>query len=223
MDDLDEVLREAGARWRASQAPPPEIDDYTFPDVGRRTIGWQLVAAGLVGASAGAGVIVLLAFGLIPRIVQGPPVGPGARAATASVSPAIGTDVCAVTQPNPPLAAPSPYPSSPPDGRSAWFGTPRLWTRLDPAGEIWKGTDQKTFWWSSDWPGQRAEPEPPIRVMANRLDGPGTVTGLPGTNASADDLGGQAMLVGIEFPSPGCWQLTAQYRGAVLSYVVWIK
>lgn len=29
--------------------------------------------------------------------------------------------------------------------------------------------------------------------------------------------------VGIEFPTPGCWQLTAEYRGAALSYVVWIK
>ena len=31
------------------------------------------------------------------------------------------------------------------------------------------------------------------------------------------------MLVGIEFPTPGCWQMTAEYRGAVLSLVVWIK
>jgi hypothetical protein len=30
------------------------------------------------------------------------------------------------------------------------------------------------------------------------------------------------MLVGVDFPSPGCWQLTGRYRDAVLSYVVWI-
>ena len=40
---------------------------------------------------------------------------------------------------------------------------------------------------------------------------------------AADSLGGEAMLVGIEFPTAGCWQLTAEYRDAVLSYVVWIK
>ncbi len=30
------------------------------------------------------------------------------------------------------------------------------------------------------------------------------------------------MRVGIEFPTPGCWQVTAEYGDAVLSHIVWI-
>lgn len=66
----------------------------------------------------------------------------------------------------------------------------------------------------------RGEPEPAITVVGTRLDGPGTFTAGPGTNASADF--GEAMLVGVEIPTAGCWQITASYRDAVLSYVVWI-
>jgi len=147
---------------------------------------------------------------------------------SAAASPGGVGESCAVTRPDPPLAAPSPYPASPPNERSAWFGTPQLWTMLEADGEVWDAANTsfpmgvKTFWWSSNWAGMRAEQEPAITVVATRLDGPGTVTTDDATNAAADSLGGEAMLVGIEFPSPGCWQLAAEYRGAVLSYVVWI-
>jgi hypothetical protein len=222
MDDLDRLLRDAGAHWRAAQPPPPAIGDFAPLNARQVTAGWpSLAAAGAMGAAVA--VIVMLAFGVWTQGAEGPRVGAGAPAATSPGSPAITAEACDVTRPNPSFAAPSPYPSSPPDGRSAWFGTPQLWTMLDPAGQVWDGGMQKTFWWSSDWPGQRLQPEPPITVVATRLDGPGTARGEPGTNAAADDLGGQAMLVGIDIPASGCWQLTAQYRSAVLSYVVWIK
>lgn len=78
---------------------------------------------------------------------------------------------------------------------------------------------QKTFWWSIEWPGADDEPEPAITVVGTRLDGPGTFTAGPGTNAGRADFG-QAMLVGVEIPTAGCWQITASYRDAVLSYVV---
>lgn len=139
-------------------------------------------------------------------------------------------EACAVTQPDPSFVPPPPYPSSPPDGRSVWFGTSQLWTMLEPDGEVWEGSEEsplslmiKTFWWSSDWAGMREEQEPAITVVGTRLDGPGTFTTDHATNAAADSLGGEAMLVGIEFPTAGCWQLTAEYRDAVLSYVVWIQ
>ena len=48
---------------------------------------------------------------------------------------------------------------------------------------------------------------------------PGTFTAGPATNAARDDFG-EAMLVGVEIPSPGCWQITASYGDAILSYVV---
>lgn len=80
----------------------------------------------------------------------------------------------------------------------------------------------KMFWWSSNWAGMREDQEPALTVVATRLDGPGTLRTDHATNASADSLGGEAMLSGFEFPTPGCWQLTAQYGDAVLSHIVWI-
>jgi hypothetical protein len=95
---------------------------------------------------------------------------------------------------------------------------------LDRDGEVWPfeprgstGIPQKTFWWSADWSPDE-EPEPAITVVGTRLDGPGSFTFGPGTNASADF--GTAMLVGIDIPTEGCWRLTATYRDRYLSYVV---
>lgn len=136
---------------------------------------------------------------------------------------------CAVTKPISAFVPPPPYLASPPDYyRSAWFGSAALWTMLNVDGEVWnasslphgQGLSQKTFWWSAEW-SLNTEPAPPITVVGTRLDGPGSFRFSPGTNASADF--GTAMLVGVEFPTPGCWQVTGRYRDALLSYVVWIK
>ena len=92
-----------------------------------------------------------------------------------------------------------------------WTGLPR-----GPSG----GYGQKTFWWSARWPW-REELMPVITVTGHRLDGPGSFqAGPPGTNAGADF--GMAMLIGVEIPSTGCWEITGSYRGARLSYVVWV-
>ena len=227
MNDLDHLLRDAGVRWRASQPPPPEVDNVAFANPQRSTFGWPAVAAaGAIGA--GAMLIVVLALGVWTQVVDEPRIGTGGPAASPADSPAMATEACTVTRPNPQFSAPSPYPASPPDDRYAWFGTPELWTMLELDGEVWDAANTsfpvgiKMFWWSSNWAGMREEPEPAITVVATRLDGPGTVTTDHATNAAADSLGGEAMLAGIEFPTPGCWQVTAEYREAVLSYVVWI-
>lgn len=135
---------------------------------------------------------------------------------------------CTITRPGPAFTPPTPYLASPPMAYdSVWYGDAHLWTMLDIGGETWgpwlfgtpPGLPQKTFWWSADWhPDQTGEWEPAITVTGRRLDGPGTFTFGPGTNASADF--GTAMLVGIDIPSYGCWKLTAEYRKATLSYVV---
>jgi hypothetical protein len=227
MDDLDRLLSDAGARWRASQPPPPDVDDVGVANAGRSTFGWPVVATAAV-MGAGAMLVAVFVLGVRTPTMDGPQVGVGAPAASAIESPPVANETCAVTRPNPPLVAPSPYPSSPPDDRYAWFGTPELWTMLKLDGEVWDASNAsfpvgiKLFWWSSNWSGMRQEQEPAITVVATRLDGAGTVTTDHATNAAADSLGGEAMLAGVEFPSPGCWQVTAQYRGAVLSYVVWI-
>jgi hypothetical protein len=130
---------------------------------------------------------------------------------------------CAVTLPDPAFAAPSPYPSQPFGGRRLWYGSDGLWTMLDPHGEVWSGLPrssggltQKTFWFSTDMSPTQ------ITVSGIRLDDSGAFTSAPGTNATSADFG-DAMLVGIEVPTPGCWQITGHYRGAELSYVVLVN
>src|SRR4029079_18745029 len=133
---------------------------------------------------------------------------------------------CEVTRPDPVFVPPNAFLRTPPTNyASDWYGSEPLWTMLAYGGEVWQGwvaatppvLPQKTFWWSADWK-PADEPEPTIIVTGRRLDGPGAFTFGPGTIASPDF--GTAMLVGIDIPSYGCWELTARYRLATLSYVV---
>jgi hypothetical protein len=188
------------------------------------------VAGVLIAGTLTAGVLIGLFRSNAPTAPAGQ-AGPSALASTLpTLQPTLlATPVvpssCAVTRPDPPFAAPSPYPSQPP-GR-VWYGSEALWTMLMPNGEVWSGypigpggITQKTFWFSTNWPGTAVEPVPAITVTGTRLDGSGSFTFGPGTNASAQF--GEAMLVGIEVPTPGCWQITGHYAGSQLSYVVWI-
>jgi hypothetical protein len=135
---------------------------------------------------------------------------------------------CRVTRPTRPFVPPEIYLAEPPSRyASEWFGTADVWTMLDRDGEVWEhlpsgpdGLSQKTFWWSANW-SPEAEPEPAITVEGTRLDGPGAFTFGPGTNASADF--GTAMLVGIDIPTAGCWELTGTYGERYLSYVVLVR
>jgi hypothetical protein len=154
--------------------------------------------------------------------------------ASASLGPASasssGQATCAVTKPIPRFVPPKPFlPSPPAYYRSDWFGSAHLWTMINRHGDVWDasalphnpgGLTQKTFWWVVDWTLAN-ELSPAITVSGTRLDTPGTFSFSPGTNAIADF--GAAMLVGVDFPTPGCWQVTGRYRDAVLSYIVWIK
>lgn len=133
---------------------------------------------------------------------------------------------CPITVPDRPFVAGSPFPAEPPSlYGSVWYGTDDLWTMLHPAGEQWelprtgKSLGQKTFWWSRKFGASGSEEQPRITVTGKRLDGPGAfVAGNPGTNAVADF--GKAMLVGIEIPTAGCWEIRAEYKGSELVYVV---
>ena len=238
-DDVDRLLVEAGERWRAAQRPAPSIDLALFSEgrargtIERRWIATPLALAGVIAA-----IVASFAFGRLtasgPTVGTGPAASPSAVAAApgATPSPSPSTPsaaACEATRPDKPFVAPKPFPATPPGYYGAtWYGTAHLWTMIKDGGEIWgpwlfaspPGLPQKTFWWSVDWkPGD--EPEPTIIVTGRRLDGPETFTFGPGTNASADF--GTAMLVGSDIPSYGCWELTARYRLATLSYVVSVR
>jgi len=78
----------------------------------------------------------------------------------------------------------------------------------------------KLFWWRQGY-NAAAEDRPELSVSARRLDGeapPAQVSRA--TNAHHKDFGGWAMLVMVEFPAGGCWEVTGHYKGETLSFVV---
>ena len=201
----------------------------------------------LVSAWSAAAVIALAFVGVVLTWPgSGAPVSPAAFAPTTTTlstptTPVEGTvsaviegvpESCLVTVPGDnAFTPPSEAPEGPPSVyESVWYGTPELWTMVNPQGAVWRslpvGTDgrlgEKTFWWSESF-SFSGEPSPNITVTAELLDGPALTVeaGGPGTNGSHPELG-DFMLVGLELPQPGCWELTARYKNATLGYVVWV-
>ena len=135
---------------------------------------------------------------------------------------------CPVTVPqDPPFTAPEPYSPNAPFPTQFWFGSEHLWTAL-PIDGIWaglphnpEGYTQKVFWWREGYVWNE-EPEPDLIVTGERLDAiaPRLIVSKA-TNAYASDIG-SAMLVGVDFPTLGCWKITGQYGDAELSFVIWI-
>lgn len=137
--------------------------------------------------------------------------------------------MCPITAwPDDLFVPPEPYPATPPELYVShfWYGTPELWTMLREDG-TWYFTargephyTQKIFWWRQGYSPQ-AEPEPELLVTARRLDAPGETFSASGaTNATADF--GAAMLIGVDIPNGGCWEITGHYKGHDLSFVVWV-
>lgn len=135
---------------------------------------------------------------------------------------------CPITVPqDPPFTAPAPYSTDSPFESNFWYGSNALWTDL-PKDGIWyalphnpEGYTQKIFWWREGYIWNE-EPEPEIIVTGERLDASAPpLIASRGTNAYAGDIG-SAMLVGVDFPTLGCWKITGQYADAELSFVVWV-
>jgi hypothetical protein len=135
---------------------------------------------------------------------------------------------CPITVPeNPPFTAPKPYSPNSPFDSNFWYGSNSLWTNL-PRDGIWyalpnnrEGYTQKVFWWREGYIWNE-EPEPDLTVSGERLDAvaPPLIVSRA-TNAYAGDIG-SAMLVGVDFPTLGCWKITGHYHGTELSFVVWV-
>jgi len=84
----------------------------------------------------------------------------------------------------------------------------------------------KISWGSVDYEW-RKEPRPNLTITGRSLDGeapplllmPMThILPRPGPNA-----GPGTMLAGVYVPTPGCWEITGEYRGEKLSFVVWVQ
>ncbi len=104
-----------------------------------------------------------------------------------------------------------------------WYGSEALAVQLPRTG-TWPTTSPgaliavKLFWWSA---GFRPGMESNLKVTIRELNGAAVtaVVSKP-TNAHAASLGGWTMLTGIDFPKPGCWEITGKYVGQSLSFIV---
>ena len=104
-----------------------------------------------------------------------------------------------------------------------WYGSEALAVAL-PSKGIWPITGPtariavKLFWWSSGYePGMETN----LQVTITNLNGQANDTVVKDvTNAHAESLGGWTMLTGIDFPSPGCWEIVGEYLGQSLKFVV---
>ena len=147
---------------------------------------------------------------------------------------------CPVTKP--PWIAfvpPSPYPAEQP-ASSFWFGTEKLWTNLLMDGTwkglpVWTAAEQaeedasyrptgpafrnKLFWWheSYDW-----RTDDPLTVTGKRLDAPAPPLYGRANNGWTNDSHHPFMVAGIFLPTLGCWQITGDYKGDKLTFVVFV-
>lgn len=130
---------------------------------------------------------------------------------------------CAVTRPLAhPFVPPPPYRSG-----INWFGTVRLWTVL-PTDGTWP-LGEKTFWFRHEW-GQYGrnrwiseKDAAKLNVTARRLDGPAPPAEILKANSSYRAQDWKAFLVGgINFPTPGCWEVSGRYESDELTFVVWV-
>jgi hypothetical protein len=136
---------------------------------------------------------------------------------------------CPVTRaPGTALTSPAPYPATPPPEYTDqfWYGSAELWTMLGADGTWYglphstAGYTQKVFWWRQGY-NPITEPSPALTVSGKRLDGSApALVASKATDAIADF--GNAMLVGVEVPTTGCWKITGHYQGHNLSFVVWV-
>ena len=148
-----------------------------------------------------------------------------AESTTAEVVPHDLPASCPITAPqDPPFVPPSPYDSLGFEGEF-WYGSNSLWTAVRQDG-IWaslplnpEGYTQKVFWWREGYVWTQ---EPELIVTGERLDAfaPPLIVSRA-TNAYAADID-SAMLVGVDFPTLGCWRITGKYADAELSFVVWV-
>jgi hypothetical protein len=140
-------------------------------------------------------------------------------------------DTCPITkQGDQPFVPPAPYAAKASAG-SFWFGTDRLWTILRQDG-AWAGLPhytpsdptfrQKLFWWRQgyDW---RAEPRPHLNVTGRRLDAPAPpLVADRASNGYREQDWWSFMVVGINLPTLGCWEIKGHYGNDEAIFVVWV-
>lgn len=177
--------------------------------------------------------IVILALLLTACVgnttVQSNQTSPTAPAGTSELPPQNPPKDCPLTVPqSPTFMPPAPYNTLNSFKDHFWFGSNSLWTII-PENGIWDGLPynssgytQKILWWRDGYVWTD-EPEPNLIVTGERLDAEAPlIRASKATNAYASDIG-SAMLVGMDFPTTGCWKITGKYNdNTELSFVIWV-
>jgi hypothetical protein len=108
-----------------------------------------------------------------------------------------------------------------------WYGLNSLWVSL-PLDGVWSnlpqdshGYSQKLPWWREGYVWDEV-PEPPLIVTGERLDAEESPLIASKANGAYAEEFGSAMVMGVTFPSLGCWEITGKYEDTELSFVVWV-
>jgi hypothetical protein len=141
---------------------------------------------------------------------------------------------CAVTEPPPtPYIPPPPFDKTKLHPHSFWMGTDRLFTVFN---------DEMTWLWEPRAPGHQndeyprttklffyragynpyLENFPKLKITGRRLDGPAPRLFVDEAGNALGPDGSGAMVTAFYVPSPGCWEITGDYNGDTLSFVVWV-
>jgi hypothetical protein len=138
---------------------------------------------------------------------------------------------CPVTKPpTRPFIPPAPWPEQKRSPHQFWFGTRNLWTVLYTDG-TWKGLShytpddptfrQKLFWWRHG-DDASTEQEQNLTVTGRRLDAPAPPLRIDPIGNGWPRPDQMFKVVGVNFPTLGCWEIKGHYRDAQVIYVVWL-
>jgi hypothetical protein len=175
-----------------------------------------------------------IAAGLFCLLISGCAAGASEQGNASAPASPTDPNACPVTvPPQPGFVPPEPYPTEPPFDQ-VWYGTAELWTVLDANGAVWRdlpvgkegSVGDKTAWFSERFSTAEREDfagKADITVTAERLDGSArrvaTDGGVPSFNRDIKNF----MLIGLVLPKAGCWEVTASYRVAELTYVLQVE
>ena len=134
---------------------------------------------------------------------------------------------CPVTRSTAETRFTPPPPSSAMDTGTAmfWYGSDELYTALYSDGR-WRGiasqagTRNKSFWYrkNAEWLNENPS-QLKVTYRGLKEEGP-MFTGPRVTNAIMGEE--VAMLIMLELPARGCWEVTANYKNAHVSFVTWV-
>jgi hypothetical protein len=134
---------------------------------------------------------------------------------------AVSEETCQVTLwADSPVAASGALPIGP-DSSHGWYGSEAL-AALIPKNGKWNGMGPKRnygdkFWWWRRGFNAKLEPSPQLVVSARRMDGQEGSFELANASSgysSNPDSDWNSILIGMEFPSAGCWEIIGTYNDA---------